>query len=427
LVKRAGADVFKAYDNAVYNSRSNGTGSGTHYGVYFSSTTYTVLEMNNNDYFTDGTGGTLGYYGGTTCATLAEWQTASSVDANSISADPMFVSGTDLRPIVGSPLIGAGLTIAGITTDILGDTRGEPPTIAAYENGVALAPAAPSDLTATGDTNDVWLQWTDNSGNELGFVIERRLGDTLSVNPFEPIDTVGADMQEYFDNNVESMTTYTYRLYAYNNAGVSGYSNIAQATTLVPVELSSFTASVGDNSVSLNWITATETNNSGFELQRKTNDTWEKVAFIKGMGTTTERSEYAYTDDFKYQSVSGEITYRLKQIDLDGSFNYSNQINVTVDFTPKEYTLYQNYPNPFNPSTKIKFALPFDSRVKISVYNILGELVNVILDEVRTAGYHDVQFTGSNMPSGMYIYSIQAKSVDGKKDYTSVKKMMLIK
>ena len=151
---------------------------------------------------------------------------------------------------------------------------------------------------------------------------------------------------------------------------------------------------LGENSVTINWSTATETNNSGFELQRKTKDSWEKVTFIKGKGTTTEKSEYSFIDDFKYQSISGEITYRLKQIDLNGTFNYSNQINVTVDFTPKEYTLYQNYPNPFNPTTKIKFALPFDSRVKISVYNVLGELIGVLLDEVRTVGYHDIQFNG---------------------------------
>ena len=86
-----------------------------------------------------------------------------------------------------------------------------------------------------------------------------------------------------------------------------------------------------------------------------------------------------------------------------------------------------NDPNPFNPSTKIKFALPFDSRVKISIYNILCELVDVILDEVRSTGYHDIQFNGLNMSSGMYIYTIQARSVDGKRDYSSVKKMMLVK
>ncbi len=427
LTKRAGNDTYKIYDNNIFNTRSNGTGTGTHYGVYMSTTTATTFELNNNDYYTSGTGGALGYYGGSTYTTLADWQTATGQDANSLNADPQLVSATDLRPLNTSPLIGAGLTIAGITTDILGDLRNEPPTIGAYENGVVSVLAAPTGLTAEGDTNMVYLQWTDNSNNELGFVIERRLGDTTSVNPFEVIDTTLANEVYYFDTNVEPLTTYTYRLYAYNSESVSAYSNIAQATTPVPVELTSFIAKVGEKTVTINWSTATETNNSGFEVQRKIKDNWEKVTFIKGKGTTTEKSDYSYTDDFRYQSVSGIIVYRLKQVDFNGTFNYSNLLNVDVDFTPKEYTLYQNYPNPFNPATKIKFALPFDSRVKISVYNILGELVDVILDEVRTTGYHDIQFNGLNMSSGMYIYTIQAKSVDGKKDFNSVKKMMLVK
>jgi hypothetical protein len=427
LTKRISADSYKVYDNAVYNSRSNGTGTGTHYGVYISSTTATIFELNNNDYYTDGAGGVLGYYSGTQYTNISDWQTATGQDANSLSSDPQFVSSTDYRPATTSPLIGAGLTIAGITTDILGDLRNEPPTIGAYENGVVLTIAAPSNLIAVGDTDIVHLYWLDNSTNELGFVIERKLGDSLSVNPFEVLDTVAADVQSYDDTDVLPLTTYTYRLYGYNSETVSDYSNIAQATTLIPVELTSFTANVGESSVKLKWETATETNNSGFELQRKIEDTWVKVAFIKGKGTTTEKSDYSFVDDFKYQSVSGVISYRLKQIDMDGSFNYAGQIDVNVDFTPKEYTLYQNYPNPFNPSTRIKFALPFDSHVRISVYNILGQLVEVLLDEDKTVGYHDIQWGGFDNPSGMYIYTIQAKSLDGKKDYTSVKKMMLIK
>lgn len=427
ISKRDAATTFKAYDNAVYNTRSNGSGTGIHYGIYLTNTEATAFELNNNDYYTDGTGGILGRFGTTDYTTLPDWQTATTQDANSISNNPQFVSNLDYRPATGSPLLGAGLTIAGITTDILGDLRNEPPTIGAYENSVASLPAAPSDLAAVGDTNVVYLQWADNSSNETGFVVERRLGDTTSVNPFEVIDTTAADAEDYIDYNVEPLTTYTYRLYAYNSNGTSPYSNIAQATTPVPVELTSFTAKVGDNSVELNWTTATEINNSGFEIQKKAADKWEKVTFIKGKGTTTEKSNYSFTEDFKYQSVTGVIVYRLKQVDLNGAFSYSNQLNVTVDFTPKDYTLYQNYPNPFNPSTKIKFALPFDSRVKISVYNILGELIDVILDEVRSTGYHDIPWNGVNMSSGMYIYTIQAKSVDGKKDFSSVKKMMLIK
>ena len=427
LTKRAGNDTYKIYDNVIYNSRSNGTGTGTHYGVYMSTTTATVFELNNNDYYLDGTGAVFGYYGGTAYSTLADWQTATTQDANSLSSNPEFISTTDFRPANTSPLIGAGLTIAGITTDIIGDLVMEPPTIGAYENGVVATIAPPTNLTANGDTNTVFLQWVDNSTNELGFYIERRIGDTTSINPFTLIDSVVANEQSYIDNNVQPLTTYTYRVYGYNAETVSDYSNIAQATTPVPVEFTTFTANVGDNSVTINWSTATGTNNNGFELQRKTKDSWEKVTFVKGKGTTTEKSEYSFIDDFKYQSVSGEITYRLKQIDLNGTFNYSNQINVTVDFTPKEYTLYQNYPNPFNPTTKIKFALPFDSRVKISVYNVLGELIGVILDEVRTVGYHDIQFNGLKCHRVCTFIQYRQNQLMEKRTTTQFKKMMLVK
>ena len=132
------------------------------------------------------------------------------------------------------------------------------------------------------------------------------------------------------------------------------------------MNLTSFAASVSDKEISVVWSTATELNNSGFELERKLDADWQKVVFIEGRGTTTEKSDYSYTDKFKYDGFEGTVQYRLKQIDFDGTITYSNVISVDVDFTPKEYTLYQNYPNPFNPSTTIKFALPFDSNVRIS-------------------------------------------------------------
>src|SRR5690606_33198000 len=105
---------------------------------------------------------------------------------------------------------------------------------------------------------------------------------------------------------------------------------------------------------------ATEINNSGFEIQRKLDDGWEKVGFVEGKGTTTELTEYSYNDKYDYVAFTGTASYRLKQVDFDGTFAYSNIVEVDVDFTPKDYALYQNYPNPFNPSTTIKYALPFD-------------------------------------------------------------------
>ena len=118
---------------------------------------------------------------------------------------------------------------------------------------------------------------------------------------------------------------------------------------VTPVELVSFNAVLIDNDVQLSWATATETNNSGFEILRKAqNDqTWGTIGFVPGFGTTTEPKSYSFTDE---DVTTGIYKYRLKQIDFDGTFEYSNEIEVSVDFTPKEFVLYQNYPNPFNPN-----------------------------------------------------------------------------
>ena len=426
LSKRDATTLLKMYDNAVYNTRSNGTGTGKHYAVYFSNTTL-PFEMNNNDYYIDGTGGVLGYFGAADVLTLADWQTATSQDANSISADPIFVSNLDYRPQSVSPLLGSGVPVAGITTDILGDPRGTPPTIGAYENGVFVAIAAPTNLVAIPDTFTVDLGWQDNSNNEFGFVIERKDGDSLSVNPFVPIDTVGTNVINYLDTGLSANTTYTYRVYGYNAAGNSGYSNLAQTTTFIPVEFTSFVAEIAGRDVIINWSTATETNNLGFDIERKLDGEWEKIGFKDGKGSTTEPSDYSFIDKFTYNSYKGMITYRLKQMDFDGTYAYSSEIEIDADFTPKEYTLYQNYPNPFNPVTTIKYSLPFESKVRIAVYNILGELVDVVVDELKEVGFHNYNWNASNLASGIYIYTIEAKSVAGDKNYSAVKKMILMK
>src|SRR5690606_14199364 len=195
----------------------------------------------------------------------------------------------------------------------------------------------------------------------------------------------------------------------------------------LPVELSSLSAEVSGNSVILNWSTESETNNKGFEVERMIENVWQSAGFVDGKGTTTSTSYYSFTDKYEFKSVKGTVSYRLKQIDFDGTYSYSKTINVDVDFTPKEYSLYQNYPNPFNPNTTIKYALPFDSNVKIGVYNLLGELVTELVNTVQTAGYHDAVWNAGSTASGTYFYVINAKSVDGQRNFRAVKKMILMK
>jgi hypothetical protein len=190
---------------------------------------------------------------------------------------------------------------------------------------------------------------------------------------------------------------------------------------IVPVELTSFTAEASSNLVNLNWSTATETNNHGFEIQRKSADDetgWVTIAFKEGAGTTTEVQNYSYTDNVSNLGFS-KVNYRLKQVDYNGKFSYSDVIEVAI--VPEDLSLEQNYPNPFNPSTKISFSLPFKDNVTLKVFNSLGQEVSSLINSEIEAGYHEVNFNAANLPSGIYVYSLNTS-----KGFVS-KKMMLIK
>ena len=191
----------------------------------------------------------------------------------------------------------------------------------------------------------------------------------------------------------------------------------------IPVELTAFSASVAGTNVELNWTTATETNNQGFEIERsKDNISFNNIGFVPGFGTTTEPKSYSYTD----QSVnSGKYYYRLKQVDFDGSINYSDVVEVDVSL-PTNFALEQNYPNPFNPSTSIQFSLPVDAQVTIGVYNLVGEKVAEVASGNFAAGSHKVTFNASTLTSGIYFYQLDATGIDGK-TFSSVKKMTLMK
>lgn len=186
----------------------------------------------------------------------------------------------------------------------------------------------------------------------------------------------------------------------------------------IPVELTSFTAVANNGTVNLTWTTATEVNNQGFEIERR-NETSEfnSIGFVQGSGTTTEQRSYSYLDQSAEQGVN---YYRLKQIDFDGTFSYSDEVAVDVT-SPIAFDLGQNYPNPFNPSTNIKYSVPEAGNVKIAVYNLVGEEVAILVDGFTQAGTFEVTFDASNLSSGVYLYKLQsANSV-------MTKKMMLLK
>ncbi len=194
--------------------------------------------------------------------------------------------------------------------------------------------------------------------------------------------------------------------------------------TNVPVELTSFTAKLVSGKVNLEWKTATETNNKGFEVERSLDKiSFNSIAFVDGKGTTTSANSYAYQD--KNIAEGKTYYYRLKQIDYDGTYEYSNVIEAKND-VPEVFSLKQNYPNPFNPSTSIKFGLPVDSRVTLQVYNMIGQVVATLADGNYSAGTHNVNFDASGLTSGMYIYNIKALGIDGKV-MNATKKMLMMK
>lgn len=197
---------------------------------------------------------------------------------------------------------------------------------------------------------------------------------------------------------------------------------------IVPVELTAFSADVIDDKIMLNWETATETNNSGFEVQKmfdadeKAAAEWTVSGFVDGKGTTSEITRYSFVDEIG-KGASGAIKYRLKQIDFDGTFSYSN--SVEVEIIPENFVLHQNYPNPFNPSTKIEFTVPEESKIKLSVFNILGEMVAELLNDVVKPGHHEIELNASNLSSGVYIYRLEA--VNANQTFVDSKRMILIK
>lgn len=192
---------------------------------------------------------------------------------------------------------------------------------------------------------------------------------------------------------------------------------------VVPVELTSFAANVVNNNVTLEWSTATETNNQGFELHRKSGDgDFQVFGFVNGNGTTTTPQSYSVVDK---NLEPGTYYYRLKQIDFDGQFEFSNVIEVEIA-QPATYSMEQNYPNPFNPSTSIRFSLAEQSMTMLKVYNVLGQEVATLLNGELSAGNHEVNFDASNLTSGVYVYQLEAIGSNGEV-FVSTKKMILNK
>ncbi len=282
-----------------------------------------------------------------------------------------------------------------------------------------------------------------SSGITISFAQQIKLGWNLSENPavkyygiyrathkdsaLTLLSQVTHPENHYIDTDVVTGNYYAYAATAIDESGnESTFSNRIDTTiaATTPVELSLFTAHLNINQVNLVWRTASESNNFGFEIERRVNSEtkFKKIGFINGNGTTSEPQEYKFVDE---NVEKGTYYYRLKQIDYDAKFEYSSEIKIVVNI-PDEYQLFQNYPNPFNPKTTIAYNLAEASHVKITIYDITGREIQKIVDKMQEAGHYEFEWDAKNyqkqsIAGGVYYYKLETPN------FTQFRKMLLLK
>jgi len=420
-------------DNVWYAGRSaNKIFKTTDAGASFTALTTTITSATHTFWFTGFANDSVGYTGGTSgkvlkttdggnswtdISTLAGFSTNTVYDIAVISADTFFLCGGGGR-IVKSTNGGTSFTalspgIAGTFFSckfkdgsfgiVGGSSLGVSVTT---DGGTTWTPSVlPSGLPST---TSIWAFglaenyiWTSSINGDILYSPDAGLNFFTTRKPTT--------------NTLDGIAVVGDHMWLAGTGGVivKGFSD-----PNVPVELLSFTGERVDNTILLKWSTATETNNLGFEVQRENvKGEWKKLAFINGKGTTINRADYSYTD--KNPGANTNV-YRLKQIDLDGSYKYYKTIEIAGG-SPVNYELAQNYPNPFNPVTLINYSVRFRENVELKVYNILGREIRTLVNEVNEPGQYNISFDAADLPSGVYFYQVKAGS------FTAVKKMILLK
>lgn len=453
--------------NILSNLRSGGTGGHFAVSMVNSTANWTPSSSNNNDIYSVNSL-TVGQVLSSSCD-FATWKTFTVGDANSISSNPLFHSVTNLYLLPNSPCYNAGTPLTYVLTDYYGTTRSlTTPTIGAVETTSTQSPSSQNTISSltTGADNVVLslgaagglsVNPTTISPAAAGITGQYYSSGSTGSNPgvtnrsayFWTVSTDAASfsgtVRFYFNNipangvlvpgtlkllrrsgpntNWAVWPTTTNTATYIEATGITGFSEFALGGDIdnpLPVELTNFTAVINNRDVNLNWKTTTETNNSGFEIERKISEgSWSKIGFVQGRGNSNHENSYSYSD----RNLSkGTYNYRLKQIDFNGAYKYYNLVgNVSVG-VPEKFELSQNYPNPFNPTTKINFSLPKDAKVTLTVFDISGREISRLLNsEFRAADYYSVDFNGANLASGVYFYRIEAGT------FIQTKKMMLVK
>lgn len=395
-IQMSGSRNFSPYANYIYNgSSSQVTGNGlpstvksltinNSSGVTLSSNlTVSSLILNSGNLVTGSNSisvgssktnlGILNSTSGKIIGNLNRW-----LSNTSTNVFPVGPTQTEYTPVILSNIVGSGSFTISAVDGIHPNATGTDYLQMYWK------------LTNGGITSaDVEFHYLDSDvvGDEESYELYKFNGSWIPVSPFD-------------------LNTTT------NIASVSGVTSFSDWTLGIdnplPVELTSFAASVINGKVKLIWSTSTEINNYGFDVERnllmngKSSENWTKIGFVAGNGNSNSSKYYSFIDN---QVDNGKYSYRLKQIDSDGQFEYTPQVEVDLGL-PKDFTLHQNYPNPFNPTTTIKFSLPEAANVRIKVFNLLGEEVQTIIDEHKEAGTYSVNFEAKDLNSGIYLYRI---------------------
>jgi hypothetical protein len=303
-----------------------------------------------------------------------------------------------------------------------------------------------SNFAAVADGNSITVSWTNPSGGQLpsGYLLQAYNVDNYFIPCDGDVYPDSTDLstgkallnvpyssnQSYTFNNLPLGAQYYFTIYSYNgtdtliNYKIDGKQRTNASTGVTPVELVSFTASIDKDNNNLKWNTATELNNSGFNIERgSVNNSdaeiaFTKIGFVKDAGNSIVPNNYSFSDKL---SNSGIYYYRLKQIDNNGSFKYSTPVEVNFKQIVNGYYLGQNYPNPFNPSTIIEYSLPEASNIKLSVFNALGQQVKIVENVFKNAGNYQVTLNANDLNSGIYFYKIEAGQ------FSQIRKMILVK
>ena len=413
----SGTDLFAGTEgNGVYRSTNNGA-SWSATGVLSTPYVYAFAVSGTNIFAgADGDGIFRSTNNGTTWTLASTGLTNTRIFALASSGTNLYAgtfgggvfrstnNGTSWTPI------STGLTNTSVNTLFVSDAN----LFAGTEDGLFLSTNSGTSWSSvnTGLTN-TYIHALAVSGTNLYAGTEEGVFHSTNNG-----DSWTAVNQGLTDSVIFALSVYGTNLFAGSNGSGVWKRPI---DNVVPVELVSFTANLNGNNVNLNWVTATEINNSGFEIERAFSSSstlnWNKVIFVNGNGTTTEAQSYSFMDE---KLANGKYFYRLKQLDFDGSFEYSNEVEVIVT-VPEKLELSQNYPNPFNPSTNIKYQISTSNHVLLIVYDVLGNEVATLVNEVKPAGNYEVKFDARSLSSGTYFYKLQAGS------FVETKEMVLMK